>query len=220
MAFLKVLCPSVRQVRCIFFFFLPYYISASLSGWVDVRTTVPQGVGWKTEFVHLECKEERKLERERDGWMKGGRECGVASDVRPFKGESGNQSRPWPTWCFVPLSTSRHLSVSLFLEESFILLFFFPPTFAFSHSVFGALLRVQPKNLKELSRSPIVKTFSYAFTWVQFQLLLLKMRCVIFLKISLQAVLEGKYLLCLCDVAKGCGSFAYISKFLSCWYNL
>lgn len=50
-----------------------------------MRSTVPQGVGWKTEFVRLECKEERKLER---GMLDGWRECRVASDVRPFKRES------------------------------------------------------------------------------------------------------------------------------------
>lgn len=52
---------NVRQVfLCIF------RLLASLCGWIDVRTRVPQGVGWKTEFIHLECKEERKWERGTD----------------------------------------------------------------------------------------------------------------------------------------------------------
>lgn len=158
---------------------------------------------------------------EREGWMDEGRE-GVWGCIWC----EALQRRVWeskPTMANLMLRPLVNLKASIRQPVFGRILHpvvFFPPTFAFSHSVFGALLRVQPKNLKELSRSPIVKTFSYAFTWVQFQLLLLKMRCVIFLKISLQAVLEGKYLLCLCDVAKGCGSFAYISKFLSCWYNL
>lgn len=52
--------------------FFPFCLTPSLSGWVDVRTMDPQGVGWKTEIVHLECKEERKLERGIYGWKEGG----------------------------------------------------------------------------------------------------------------------------------------------------
>lgn len=158
---------------------------------------------------------------EREGWMDEGRE-GVWGCIWC----EALQRRVWeskPTMANLMLRPLVNLKASIRQPVFGRILHpvvFFLPTFAFSHSLFGALLRVQPKNLKELSRSPIVKTFSYAFTWVQCQLLLFKMRCVIFLKISLQAVLEGKYPLCLCDVAKGCGSFAYISKFLSCWYNL
>lgn len=120
---LKVLCPSVRQVRCIFYFFAILHLC--LSFWMGrCENHGPSRGRVENRICSLRMQRGKKV-GERDGWMKGGRECGVASDVRPFKGESGNQSRPWPTWCFVPLSTSRHLSVSLFLEESFILLFFF-----------------------------------------------------------------------------------------------
>lgn len=42
---------------------------------------------------------------------------------------------------------------------------FFPPQLLlFSQSLFGALLCSQPKNLKEMSRRPVVKTFSYSLT--------------------------------------------------------
>lgn len=79
LAFSRFCVLNLRQVLC--GFSLPVSLSlpppSPLTGWVDVRTTVPQGVEWKTEFVHLECKEERKWERVMDGWMDGWMKGGV-----------------------------------------------------------------------------------------------------------------------------------------------
>lgn len=61
-----------------------------------------------------------------DGWRQG---CGDASDVRPFKDESGNQSRPQPD-ATSPVNLKASIRQPVF-ERLLHPVVLFPPTFFF-----------------------------------------------------------------------------------------
>lgn len=138
LAFTRFHVLNVRRVLCMFFISL-FFSPTSLRLSLDEQMWGPRslkGVEWKTEFVHSKCKEERKWERGMDERMDGGMEGGVWGCIWcEALQRRVRESKPTTTWCHVPLSTSRHPSVSLFLKDSFILLFYFPPRF-FSFSQF------------------------------------------------------------------------------------
>ena len=131
---------NVRHVFSIFFFFA-FSVSFKM---VRCEVRGPSRAQVENRICSLRMQRGKKVGREggMDGWRYG---CRFASDVRPFKGESGNQSRPQPTWCCVPVSTSRHPSVSFFcfLKDSFILLFFFP------HFFYTAFLCIVTRTITE-----------------------------------------------------------------------
>lgn len=102
--------------------------SLRLSGWIDVRTTVPQGGRVENRICSLQMQRGKKV-GERDGWTDGGRGVVMHLMWGPSKTSQGIKAdhNLMPR----PPSTSRHPSVSLFLKDSFILLFYFLPRFFF-----------------------------------------------------------------------------------------
>lgn len=150
-----------------FFKFLYVFSPASLrlSGWIDVRTTVPQGGRVENRICSLQMQRGKKVgERDgwTDGWMDGGRGVGMHLMWGPSKTSQGIKAdhNLMPR----PPSTSRHPSVSLFLKDSFILLFYFLPRFffLFSFSQFFFFLfhscMHSPRNFKLWTIS-VAKTF-------------------------------------------------------------
>lgn len=87
------------------------------------------------------------MDERMDGWRQG---CGDASDVRPFKDESGNQSRPQPD-ATSPVNLKASIRQPVF-ERLLHPVVLFPPTFFFFFSIFTvffpfSFLHAQPKKL-------------------------------------------------------------------------
>lgn len=102
----------------------------------------------------------KRKESGREGWMNGWRQgCGDASDVRPFKDESGNQSRPQPD-ATSPVNLKASVRQPVF-ERLLHPVVLFPPTFFFHFHSFFFLFHScmhSPRNFKLWTIS-VAKTF-------------------------------------------------------------
>lgn len=90
--------------RAFFFLFLYVFSPASLrlSGWIDVRTTVPQGGRVENRICSLQMQRGKKV-GERDGWTDGWMEAGVWGCIWcEALQRRVRESKPTTTWCHVP----------------------------------------------------------------------------------------------------------------------
>lgn len=110
----------------LFFFLLPLPLSFSVSLWMGrCEDHGPSRGRGENRICSLRMQRGKKVGWR--GWIDEGRGVGLHLMWGPSKASQRIKADHGPTWCCVPLSTSRHLSVSLFLETPSSCCFFFPP---------------------------------------------------------------------------------------------
>lgn len=100
----KVQRPEREKGFVHFFLFLYVFSPASLrlSGWIDVRTTVPQGGRVENRICSLQMQRGKKV-GERDGWTDRWMEAGVWGCIWcEALQRRVRESKPTTTWCHVP----------------------------------------------------------------------------------------------------------------------